>query len=114
MGLLQPPAIPVTACSEELVQSCDCQWLPISFREHKVMSRMELHSPLFQKSLKLWVDVRGNDHGRPFPISLASLVVPRAVPNDPAALFVFEEGLPHLQLTYGALPEARRQHALSI
>ena len=77
------------------------------------MFGIELHPPLFQKGLKLWVDVRSYDHGGPLPVGLAGFVVSRAMPNDPAALFVFEEGLPNLQFAYGALPDAR-QHALSV
>ena len=74
------------------------------------MSGVKLHPPLFQKRLQLWVDVRGYDHGGPLPVGLAGLVVSRAMPDDPAALFVFEEGLSNLQLAYGALPE-ETQHA---
>lgn len=107
-----PRAVPVTAGSEELIHSCSCQWLSISLGEHKVMFGMQLDPPLFQKGLKLWVDVRSYDHGGPFPVGLASLVVSRAMPDDPTALLVFEEGLPNLQLAYGALPEGR-QHAVS-
>ena len=114
MGLpeRQPGAVPVTAGSEELIHSCSCQWLSISLGEHKVVFRMQLDPPLFQKGLKLWVDVRSYDHGGPFPIGLASLVVCRAVPDDPSALLIFEQGLPNLQLAYGALPEGK-QHAVS-
>lgn len=60
------------------------------------MFGIELSPPLFQKGLQLWVNVRGYDHGGPFPVSLAGLVVSRAVADDPPALLIFEEGLPHL------------------
>ena len=100
----QPGVVPVATSGEKLIKCAGCQWLSISLGEDKVVCWVKLNPPLFQEGFQFWVDVRGYDHGGPFPVGFAGLVVGRAVANDPAALLIFEEGLSHLKLTYGALP----------
>ncbi len=68
------------------------------------MLRIQLASPFFQKRLQLWVHVRSQSHGWPFPVGLASLVVTGAMPDHPPALLVFEQCLPDLQLAQCTLP----------
>lgn len=96
--------VPIATGGKELVKCRGCEWLSIGSGEHKVMQWVELDPPLIQECLQLWVDVRRYDHGGPFPVGLAGLVVPRAVPNDPAALFILEQSLPYLQLPQSTLP----------
>ena len=87
---------PVAAGVEDLVDSLLCDWLPIGLGEHKLVLGVQLAPPLIQVGFQLRVDVRSQNHGGPFPVGLAGLVVAGAVPDDPPALLVLEEGLPNL------------------
>ena len=103
---------PEAASVEELVQCCIGQRLPVSHGEDSVVLGAQLSPPFFKEGFQLGVDVRGQNHGGPFPVGLASLVVTGPMANDPPALLIAEQGLSNLQLSYGALP-ARQEHHLS-